>query len=134
MKQCGKMTLEEGIELFHPGTPEDQKKSMRIFALGLLAFNKNISSTEHSWSAQDLQELLRRWNCFSGPDRKPTWISWSEFDGLVVKVVGFLPEKLEELRWYLKHLMLWEIGDENQKLPLEELVHHTLLWGKENNM
>ncbi|KAA1081965.1 hypothetical protein PGTUg99_030967 [Puccinia graminis f. sp. tritici] len=134
MKQCGKMTLEEGIELFHPGTPEDQKKSMRIFALGLLAFNKNISSTEHSWSAQDLQELLRRWNRFSGPDRKPTWISWSEFDGLVVKVVGFHPEKLEELRWYLKHLMLWEIGDENQKLPLEELVHHTLLWGKENDV
>ncbi|KAA1087577.1 hypothetical protein PGT21_033922 [Puccinia graminis f. sp. tritici] len=134
MKQCGKMTLEEGIELFHPGTPEDQKKSMRIFALGLLAFNKNLSSTEHSWSAQDLQELLRRWNRFSGPDRKPTWISWSEFDGLVVKVVGFHPEKLEELRWYLKHLMLWEIGDENQKLPLEELVHHTLLWGKENDV
>jgi hypothetical protein len=41
---------------------------MRIFALGLLAFNKNVpSSTEHSWSPQDLQEVLKRWNRFSGP-------------------------------------------------------------------
>ncbi|KAA1087564.1 hypothetical protein PGT21_033689 [Puccinia graminis f. sp. tritici] len=131
------ITLEEGIELYHPGASEEQRHSIKLFLLGPKAVDGRTSlAADHEyWSPQDLQHLLRHWNHVSGPGKNPTLVSWREFKTqLVDKHFGFETELLNHLTNYLKNLMLWDIGNDDEKIPLEELIHYTILWAEDNNV
>ncbi|KAA1081979.1 hypothetical protein PGTUg99_031312 [Puccinia graminis f. sp. tritici] len=131
------MTLEEGIKIYHPGASEEQRQSIKVFLLGPKAVDGRTSlAADHEyWSPQDLQHLLRHWNHVSGPGKNPTWVSWREFNTqLVGKHFGFETELLNHLTNYLKNLMLWDIGNDDEKIPLEELIHYTILWAEDNNV
>ncbi|WAQ89888.1 hypothetical protein PtA15_11A580 [Puccinia triticina] len=135
MKKFGLLTLEEGIELYNQLASEDQRSSIRLFALGTKALGRETSPLQTYWYFQHLEEMFKHWNDVSSPGKNTILISWEDFRTLCHKFhFDIEAPSYEHLADYLKKLAILDINHEKEEISIHKLLHYTFLYFHENKL